>query len=60
MIKPFIPGTVKLMKSENDTLEEMAANAIGIFYQQTELLIPCADVVMEVFLEGKGSILGRE
>ncbi|XP_071845673.1 uncharacterized protein [Apostichopus japonicus] len=57
-IKPFIPGAVKLMKCENDLLEEMAANAIGIIYQQTELLIPCADTVMEVYLEGKGSTLG--
>lgn len=58
LIKPFIPGTVKLMKCENDQLEEMAANAIGCIYQQTDLLIPCADVVMEVYLEGKGSTLG--
>ena len=33
---------------------------IAGFYQQVDLLAPCADDVVEVFLDGKSDVLGRK
>ncbi len=58
VIKDFIPGVMTILKGDNETLTTVASSCVASFYQQTDLLAPCADDVVEVFLAGKSDYIG--
>ncbi|XP_022105650.1 uncharacterized protein LOC110987312 isoform X2 [Acanthaster planci] len=58
LIKDFVPGVIKLLKTDTEHLVTIASSCITSFYQQVDLLAPCADDVMDVFLAGKSDMLG--
>ncbi|XP_038072189.1 uncharacterized protein LOC119740824 [Patiria miniata] len=58
LIRDFVPGVVKMLKCDNEQLMMTASACITSFYQQVDLLAPCADDVMEAFLDGKSDLLG--
>ena len=60
LIKDFVPGVITILKCDNELLFTIASSCITSFYQQVDLLAPCADDVMEIFLDGKSDMLGSE
>ncbi|XP_033634703.1 uncharacterized protein LOC117295983 [Asterias rubens] len=57
-IKDFIPGVMTILKGDCETLVTVASGCVTRFYQQIDLLAPCADDVIEVFLAGKSDMIG--
>ncbi|XP_071798990.1 uncharacterized protein [Asterias amurensis] len=56
--KDFVPGLMTILRGDNETLISMASTCVASFYQQTDLLAPFADDVIEVFLIGKSVNIG--
>ena len=54
-IRDFVPGEMKVMKCDDDTLTKVATAFVTSIYTQTELLASCADDVLDVYLEGDES-----
>ncbi|XP_071845676.1 uncharacterized protein [Apostichopus japonicus] len=55
-IKDFVPGTVTLMNCGVKALEDAAGSAISNIYQHVDLLVPCAEEILQVYLDGKGGL----
>ncbi|KAJ8028862.1 hypothetical protein HOLleu_28108 [Holothuria leucospilota] len=60
VIKPFIAGTMKLMKCGNKILEKVAQSVILSINMNAgaEIIAPQADDVISSYLSGKGPLLG--
>ena len=54
-VRDFIPGVMKVMKCDVPVLAQCASSFVTCIYTQTDLLAPCADDVLDVYLEGDGS-----
>ncbi|XP_072037755.1 uncharacterized protein [Amphiura filiformis] len=54
-VRDFVPGVMKVMKCDVPVLVQTASSFVTCIYQQTELLSPCADDVLDVYLEGDSS-----
>ncbi|XP_033108907.1 uncharacterized protein LOC117110328 isoform X2 [Anneissia japonica] len=46
----FVPGIMRLLKSDIELLKSLASGVIATMYQKIDALVPCADDVVDVFI----------